>query len=56
MKGFFSPLSLHEGEKNVSGIKVGFVLVCLFPFLSLSDMPAYKSFCDPKSNVKQCVL
>lgn len=34
MKGFFPPLSLQEGEKNVSGIKVGFVS-CLFVSFSL---------------------
>jgi len=34
MKGFFFFLSLHEGEKNVSGIKAGFVS-CLFVSFSL---------------------
>lgn len=55
MKGFFFSLSLHEGEKNVSGIKDGFVS-CLFVSYSLClFLPAYKSFWNSESKVKQYV-
>lgn len=50
MKGFFflSPFT-SRGEKNISGIKVGFVS-CLFGFLfSLSHSPACKTFWDSES-------
>lgn len=57
MKGFFPPpVTSRRGEKMSLESRLGLLLVCLFPFLSLSDVPAYKSFWNSESKVKQCVL